>query len=681
MAGMAGFTIRLGLSELGPLPVLINVEVPGGILLEPITGLTINDFPPASSSSRRCRRSTTRSRCATRSSSCRRRSASPTGSTSLQQQVARQAKTLHDNPGQSGFAAAFTSPMMITGSREDLLDLHVAGGLQRPGDRQDLDRRQVPDRRQAELRGTTRSRSAAGSTPTSRKISSGNVTVLFLADIPDQVRLLTIYGKLKMGFRTPSGEEVDVRRRRRTRRRRPRARRRRPRTSSTRRASGGSVDINVVTGVAANPTTRRAALPRRRLPGADRRVARLRLDPQHEHALHGHRRGDRRRAARRSARGRRRWRRCRSTTASRSSRSRSTRRRRPCGAGARAARSTATRRRPSSTPASQRVASAAARGRQRPGRGVGRRSRRCRRRPRSRARPSRRQRTYRRAPPRPRTPARGRGARRPARTASATTSAPSHWALGDVTVSFAADAFKNANVTLADGTVDDRRVERRVHADVHRPGRDGAARRPGRGRRRSTSTSSTTATGSTWSSSRRRGLKIDAGSITDLEPEFTLTGPGIGSIVLDAARAPSLVMGDPGVAGATLTYRYWLTGRFAPTGDVTLTYLANTGRSTSRRSRPCSAVTIGPQYLDVVFPDPGAHGYVIVAATVGDHLASAPEITLRLLDPATNHVTHRRPAGRSRSTRRRRSCSSTRTSSATSSTSRSTRPWRRRSRR
>ena len=44
MAGMAGFTIRFGLSELGPLSAFINVEVPGGILLEPTTGLTINDF-------------------------------------------------------------------------------------------------------------------------------------------------------------------------------------------------------------------------------------------------------------------------------------------------------------------------------------------------------------------------------------------------------------------------------------------------------------------------------------------------------------------------------------------------------------------------------------------------------------------------------------------------------------
>ena len=33
--------------------------------------------------------------------------------------------------------------------------------------------------------------------------------MLFLADIPDQVRLLTIYGRLKMGFRNASGQEVE----------------------------------------------------------------------------------------------------------------------------------------------------------------------------------------------------------------------------------------------------------------------------------------------------------------------------------------------------------------------------------------------------------------------------------------------------------------------------------------
>ena len=40
-------------------------------------------------------------------------------------------------------------------------------------------------------------------------VTSGDVTILFLADIPDQVELLSIYGKLKMGFRNSAGEEVE----------------------------------------------------------------------------------------------------------------------------------------------------------------------------------------------------------------------------------------------------------------------------------------------------------------------------------------------------------------------------------------------------------------------------------------------------------------------------------------
>ena len=40
------------------------------------------------------------------------------------------------------------------------------------------------------------------------RVASGDVTILFLADIPDQLRLLSIYGKLKMGFRNSSGDEV-----------------------------------------------------------------------------------------------------------------------------------------------------------------------------------------------------------------------------------------------------------------------------------------------------------------------------------------------------------------------------------------------------------------------------------------------------------------------------------------
>ncbi len=44
LPAVGGLTIRFGLSELGPLGVLITASVPGGIILEPKTGLAINDF-------------------------------------------------------------------------------------------------------------------------------------------------------------------------------------------------------------------------------------------------------------------------------------------------------------------------------------------------------------------------------------------------------------------------------------------------------------------------------------------------------------------------------------------------------------------------------------------------------------------------------------------------------------
>ena len=44
------------------------------------------------------------------------------------------------------------------------------------------------------------------------KISQGAATVLFLADVPDQVRILTLYGKLQMGFENAAGPAGHVHR-------------------------------------------------------------------------------------------------------------------------------------------------------------------------------------------------------------------------------------------------------------------------------------------------------------------------------------------------------------------------------------------------------------------------------------------------------------------------------------
>jgi hypothetical protein len=116
MAGMAGFTIRVGLSELGPLSAFISVEVPGGILLEPTTGLTINNFAAGVEFFKTL--PSIEDPFLLRGNDF----ALPTAQTAdewlngLQRQVALQAKAIAADPSKDGFLAAFTSPMTITGS-------------------------------------------------------------------------------------------------------------------------------------------------------------------------------------------------------------------------------------------------------------------------------------------------------------------------------------------------------------------------------------------------------------------------------------------------------------------------------------------------------------------------------------------------------------------------------------
>ncbi|MFL2871082.1 MAG: calcium-binding protein, partial [Pirellulaceae bacterium] len=207
MLGSGGFEIRLGLSELGPLGVFISASTPTGIMLEPNTGLTINDFSagveffkslPAIDDPYELRNP---------------EFGLPTDMTteawlaSLQDQVVQQYQAIQANPSMSGFGAAFTAPMTITGGAkiysaytskqlfngEVMIKIStdgkflVVGKLNFANDNISLSGKLYADL---------------------SKISEGAATVLFLADIPDQVRLLTIHGKLQMGFRNASGEEV-----------------------------------------------------------------------------------------------------------------------------------------------------------------------------------------------------------------------------------------------------------------------------------------------------------------------------------------------------------------------------------------------------------------------------------------------------------------------------------------
>ncbi len=87
--------------------------------------------------------------------------------------------------------------------------------------------------------------------------------------------------------------------------------------------------------------------------------------------------------------------------------------------------------------------------------------------------------------------------------------------------------------------------------------------------------------------------------------EFTLGGAGLGTIVVDTTRAPVLIQGTPGT-GTALTFRYWLTGKFAPAGDVTLTYLAGSWSFNLGTAPTVSTATLGQFFLTVVFPAPTA---------------------------------------------------------------------------
>ena len=44
LAGLAGFQIQVGLSQLGPLDAMISVNLPEGIILDPDTGIAINNY-------------------------------------------------------------------------------------------------------------------------------------------------------------------------------------------------------------------------------------------------------------------------------------------------------------------------------------------------------------------------------------------------------------------------------------------------------------------------------------------------------------------------------------------------------------------------------------------------------------------------------------------------------------
>ncbi len=206
-AGLAGFTIRFGLSSLGPLQAFISVDVPGGILLDPDSGLTINDFSAGIEFNQTVSDICGGSAPATPMSlsSCTMPSAtSGTAAqwlTQLQQQIVAQAKS------GTTWATAFSQPMLIVGSAEiysiytsqQLFNAKVSLAFSTDG--------QILIEGQLNFADNQLSLGAylyANLT----QISSGTLNIMFLANIPQQIQIVQIYGQLQMGFENDAGQAI-----------------------------------------------------------------------------------------------------------------------------------------------------------------------------------------------------------------------------------------------------------------------------------------------------------------------------------------------------------------------------------------------------------------------------------------------------------------------------------------
>ena len=201
MAGL-GFSIRLGLSELGPLTIALGVQLPTGVVILPQFGLTLNDFYaevsfndvwPVVNDAFDLRGPAF---------------AAPGKLTAaqwlakLKLQVAEQAKNQA-----SGQPTGFGGPITFTGSAK-LYSLFIS---------EYTINAQITIKISTEgkilILGTVNIAGGAISM-TARlyadlsQIASGAARVLFLADMPDTPQIVTLYGEFEMGFRDRAGQKL-----------------------------------------------------------------------------------------------------------------------------------------------------------------------------------------------------------------------------------------------------------------------------------------------------------------------------------------------------------------------------------------------------------------------------------------------------------------------------------------
>ena len=166
------------------------------------------------------------------------------------------------------------------------------------------------------------------------------------------------------------------------------------------------------------------------------------------------------------------------------------------------------------------------------------------------------------------------------------------WVPGTVTVDFAADSFKNADVTGEDGNPIVGTSNAAISLEFHVEGATANVIDPGAGG----SVDVNALNDRNWLDvlfQAPTGFEIDSGSVIDAGAEFTLTGPGLGTITVDSSRAP-IQLGLTGLGAGQKVFRYWLVGKYAADGrrdaDVPRRQLVgradDAARSDADRPRP-----------------------------------------------------------------------------------------------
>ncbi|MCD8483507.1 MAG: hypothetical protein LR015_13115 [Verrucomicrobia bacterium] len=201
-AGLSGFQIRVGISQLGPLEVYLDADIP--ILLEPISGLSISNFRagvvfdavlPA----------------ITDPLGLRDGSFNTVGSMSLEDWInllEQSVVTQHNNQSGGDFWAAFSANMRIEGGAT-LFSMYTSELVFRA----DVDILISTDGKfLINARGVFADNLSLGFRLYANltEVKDGDVTILFLSDLPAEEPLMTIFGGLTLQFERVDGTAVSA---------------------------------------------------------------------------------------------------------------------------------------------------------------------------------------------------------------------------------------------------------------------------------------------------------------------------------------------------------------------------------------------------------------------------------------------------------------------------------------